>query len=455
MGKRLLSIMQSGKTELLFMMLYKLLIDFSYMTVIKNNYNEYNQFCTDFQILKYLISFIFLILLYMLNKKILLSIPKMIVKLFLLLMYVPITTIYACKNESTIFFLVVTVSFLIFIITASIMIKKSAPLNNSRIDSFIKLTTILLYYGFIAITIVLVLASLYFNGLPSFTALNLRDVYVVREAFFLPRYLYYLYEFESGFIIYFLIIVNLRRKNYKMLTALIFVQVLFFLWKGDKSAIFGLIVIILVYLIAGRLQLNKMLSKLFFALTSLTLVLFYTISSLPFLLFIRRMLIIPANLKFIYYDFFMDHDFIGIVGTVLNSVLKFADPYTNLPYQNLISKLYFNKVGMWSNTGFLAEGYARGGIIGSLLIAVLMGIILYLLYIGVRRSDSRFILSIAIIPFITLNDGYLLTSFTFGSIGLLCLICFFFDEKNLDNDLKKLIKGRRLIHETNYRKTKK
>ena len=455
MNKKIMLSIQSGKTELIFFILYKLLIDFSYITIIRDNYNEYNQFITDFSLIKYIIAFVFLITLYLLNIKALLSVSKMIVKLFLLLMYVPISTVYACKNDSTVFFMTITAGFFIFIMTASFMIRNIKIKKEKKNDSFIELTTNLLYYGFIAITVILVLSCIYFNGLPSLTALNLRDVYEVRQAFYLPRYLYYLYEFEAGFIIYFLIIVNMKRKNIKALIVFILIQFLFFLWKGDKSAIFGLITVIAVYLISGKLQLNKMLCKLFFSFTSISLILFYTVSSLPFLLLIRRMLIIPANLKFIYYDFFMNHDYIGIVGTVLNSFLKIPDPYAQLPYQNLISKLYFNKVEMWSNTGFLAEGYARGGIIGSLLISGLMGIILYLIYLGVKKTDSRFILSIAIIPMITLNDGYLLTSFTFGSVGLLCVTCFFFDLKYLKTDFNKIIniKGRWLNDETANKKS--
>ena len=84
-----------------------------------------------------------------------------------------------------------------------------------------------------------------------------------------------------------------------------------------------------------------------------------------------------------------------------------------------------------------------------------MGVILYLIYLGVKKTDSRFILSIAIIPMITLNDGYLLTSFTFGSVGLLCVTCFFFDLKYLKTDFNKIIniKGRWLNDETANKKS--
>ena len=186
---------QSGKTELIFFILYKLLIDFSYITIIRDNYNEYNQFITDFSLIKYIIAFVFLITLYLLNIKALLSVSKMIVKLFLLLMYVPISTVYACKNDSTVFFMTITAGFFIFIMTASFMIRNIKIKKEKKNDSFIELATNLLYYGFIAITVILVLSCIYFNGLPSLTALNLRDVYEVRQAFYLPRYLYYLYEF--------------------------------------------------------------------------------------------------------------------------------------------------------------------------------------------------------------------------------------------------------------------
>ena len=123
MNKKIMLSIQSGKTELIFFILYKLLIDFSYITIIRDNYNEYNQFITDFSLIKYIIAFVFLITLYLLNIKALLSVSKMIVKLFLLLMYVPISTVYACKNDSTVFFMTITAGFFIFIMTASFMIR--------------------------------------------------------------------------------------------------------------------------------------------------------------------------------------------------------------------------------------------------------------------------------------------------------------------------------------------
>ena len=52
MNKKIMLSIQSGKTELIFFILYKLLIDFSYVTIIRDNYNEYNQFITDFSLIK-------------------------------------------------------------------------------------------------------------------------------------------------------------------------------------------------------------------------------------------------------------------------------------------------------------------------------------------------------------------------------------------------------------------
>lgn len=442
MTKQIQQFLYSGKSELCFLILYKLLVDFSYAAIIQTNYNEYHQFDTSFHLLKFLFAFLCLFIIYALNNKMLKSIPKLMVKLFIVLMYIPICTIYACKDESSIFFLLTTISFLIFILIGGSLIRTDPLDVNGKASVFMRYATNIMYYGFFAITVLLVFSCLFYNGIPKLTALNLRDVYIVRENFYLPRYLYYLYEFESGFIIYFLLIVNLKRKNYRTFALLVFIQLLFFLWKGDKSAILGLAVVLCTYLLSLKIKIGRLINKAFCLLTSGSLIIYYAFSSLPFVLFVRRMLIIPANLKFIYYDFFTTHDAIGIVGTVLNSVLKMADPYANLPYQNLISKVYFNKAEMWSNTGFLAEGYARGGIIGSLLIAVLMGFILYLLYIGVKKANYQFILCISIIPFITLNDGYLLTSFTFGAIGLLCLTCFFFDYHYLNDHLLCELRGR-------------
>lgn len=429
--KNIKKVMNSNKFEVISLIMYKLILDIIFLTIIQQSYNENNQFSANFNLIKYITGWIVVIFIYYLNNKSLFSVPKFFVKLFILLMLVPISVLYGCKNEKSLSYLMIVASFVIFIFTAKLLIDKFGSKKNYLLYNYELILSNVLYYIFIAITFILIVACFYYNGLPNLKVLDLRNVYEVRDQFYLPKYFYYMYEFENGFIIYFLIVTSLFRKNYKNVFMFITFQVLLFLWKGDKSAIFGVIAVVLLTMFLKQIDLELIINKIFLSITAISYLLFYAFTSLPFLLFIRRMLIVPANLKYLYIEFFTTHEKIGIVGTVLNAFIKLPDPYNGMPYQNLISELYFNKKEMWSNTGFLIEGFAREGFLGVMVIACLMGFVLYIMKIGTDRLGKGFVLSISLIPFITLNDGYLFSSFIFGSIGLLCLVCYFFDYKKI------------------------
>lgn len=430
----------SEKVELICLILYKILLDYSFFMIIAVNYNEQNQFSVDFNIIKYIIGWIIIFLFYYMNKKLLSSLPKFIIKLFINLIIIPITTVFALKNESYFAFFMIVFSVIISISIVRLLMKRKknkSIIINERVN---KLFSNLIYYCFLLNTVILVVAIFYYNGFPTLNAFDLKNVYEVREAFYLPKYFYYLYEFESGFIIYFLLITCIQRKKYFSLACLIITQLLFFLWKGDKAALFGLILVIIVYLIDKRISLIYFLNKAFLFISFTSVIIYYTISSMPFVLFVRRVLIVPANLKFIYIDFFSSHEKIGIVGTIINSILKIPNPYNEMPYQNLISEIYFNKKDMWSNTGYLIEGYARNGILGQILVALLFGLVLYILYISSKRLGSNYMLAISILPIFTLNDGYLFSSFLFGAVGLLCLVGLFFNDKYIVSNKSMILR---------------
>ena len=90
---------------------------------------------------------------------------------------------------------------------------------------------------------------------------------------------------------------------------------------------------------------------------------------------------------------------------------------------------------MYSNTGFLAEGFARWGLIGCIIVPLIYVIVLRVLNKGAKKQPFAYMVSISIIPIMLLNDGFLIPSLTFGAIGVLCIISMFFNIEKLD--LKK------------------
>ena len=282
---------------------------------------------------------------------------------------------------------------------------------------------------------------MFYNKLPTLKALNFKDVYEVRENFYLPKILLYLYNFDVKFIIPFFIILCLTRKKYLKLILPIIILVLFFLWKGDKIVLFSIPLTIGTFYLFKLIK-NKKVDRSIIGI--ILLVLIFTIilgffrSFTAYSLVIRRNMLVPANLKFVHIDFFQNNPKIGIIGTIFNAVLKIDSPYQESDFTKLIGKEYFNSPNTHANTGFLSEGFARCGYIGVIINPIILGLVLCVIHYGVKKNNLSFIAGISILPIYSLNDGYLIPSLTFGSIGLLIIICIFFSLEELDKGSEKL-----------------
>ena len=359
-------------------------------------------------------------------------------------MFIPISTIYAGKNYSTINFLLFFMEFIILISTIKILEKKKENKEKNKklydenkkhkYNKFIKITTIIIYYGFIINTIFVLFACFYFNGIPTFTALNIEEVYEVRETFYLPTLMNYFYDFEIKFILTFLIVLFIHKKKYVNLILSIIALLLMYLYKGDKMTLLSMFLVIGVYIIFRLFEKYKKLDKInHYIAPSLSIIIIfsmltYNIYNMFYSVLVRRFLISPANLKFWYMDFFAKNPKIGIVGTLLNKIFNFWNPYSEMPYQNLIAGIYAGNFETYANTGFMSEGFVRFGYIGLVVLPIILGIIIYFINNKAFQDGQLcFIAAISIFPLMNLNDGYLLSSLMFGAILLLIIVILFFN----------------------------
>ena len=432
--------------------LYKIILDFAYMVFIQPYVKEWYKI--DFNIYKFILGYILVILLYVIINRLNGKLSKFMVKLLFCLMFIPISTIYAGKNFSTINFLLFFMEFIIIIFTIKILEymeekkKKNRIVNDdgkTKDNKFIKITTKVIYYGFIINTIFVLLACFYYNGLPSLTALNLEEVYEVRESFYLPKLINYLYNFEITFILTFLIVLYIHKRSYIKLTLSIIALLVTYLYKGDKMTLLSLFLVVGVYFIFRLFEKHKKLDKLdnyiapALAIMIVFSILTYKIYNMFYAVLVTRLLITPANLKFWHMNFFAHNPKIGIVGTLLNAIIKFPDPYAEIPYQNLISGLYTGNYETYANTGFLSEGFARFGYIGLIILPIILGLIIYFINNkGLKKGELCFIAGISIYPLMNLNDGYLLGSLMFGAILLLVIVVLFFDTNYVCENKKNI-----------------
>lgn len=425
-------------TELIMIVIFKIILDFTFLVFMKDSSN-YN-YSSDFNIYKCIISDLAIILLYILINNIKQYTIRFFTKIIFLLMFVPISTLYMAKNYDTKWYLLIILEILIVIYATRLLklfanvnfIKKTKNLFDNKLN--FKMITKIIYIAFIANTFLVLILCLYYNGIPTLEAFNFREVYEIRDQFYLPKLINYLYTFELKFILPFLIILYLHKKSYIRLCVAILIQVIFFLIKADKITLFCIPLIIVVYLMFKFFKAKKVEKTipLLFILACAISILTYSFLPMILALFVTRLLIVPANLKFVYFDFFTNNPKIGIVGTLINVVLKMENPYTEMPYQNLIGGIYFNQYTMYSNTGVLAEGYARFGYIGFVIIPFIISIVLYVINYGSRKNGIPFTMAIAIFPLMNLNDGDILSSLLFGGVLSLMIVCVCFRVDSLN-----------------------
>lgn len=446
-NKILMQLNENQLFEPICILLYKIIFDFSYMVLMQGDATE--AYKLNFNIYKFIFGYFIIIGMYFIINKINGNLSRSIIKIFFCLMFIPITTMYAGKNYLTTNYLLILIEFLIIILTIIILeeLFKKNKKNHIRVENkkFLMVTSNIIYYAFLINTIIVIFACFYYNGLPSLEAINISNVYEVREQFYLPKILNYLYNFEVKFILTFLIILYLHKKKYIQLSLMILALLILYLYKGDKITLLSLPLAIGVYYIFklySKYKVDKFIPCIFTVIVTISSIM-YNIVRMIFSVFVRRLLIVPANLKFIYLDFFSKNPKIGIVGTIFNAIVKMQDPYANMPYQNLMAGIYIGSYEMYSNTGFLAEGYARFGYIGIIIIPIIFGIILSIINNSANKNGISFMMAIAALPFLNLNDSFLLPSLTFGGILLLIIVSIFFDanyvcQNDKRNNLKQI-----------------
>lgn len=430
-----------NKKTLLFLfwiLVYKIVLELGYVFVLAG---KVQYFQMDFSMWKYVIGTIWIIVLFLNIRHEERKASTFLLDLHLIIAMIPIAVVYGLWNRNSIYFNLLCFAFFI----AELLVKASRnPENTSsvvinRFSYFILFGCALVILGMVGYTIGV-------NGLPSLTALNILDVYELRggDYFISNEYINYLYRWMMVVILPFALAYCLVKKRYILATMCVMVALLFYLYSGNKTNLFVIPLVLGAYVFSKFKDTNYR----FHGLLTVVLVLTVPLSKfidLPFSLFVRRTLVIPANLKFLYYDFFTNNQKLGLSGTLWGSKLGLDYPYDQkIGY--IISEEYFGLPEMNSNTGFLAEGFSRFGFIGIFLVLIIFAIMLILLDRLQKRAGYTFTVTMGIYPIFTLNDGQLIDSLIFGPmLALLVIILLYHDNHIKEKEGEELQWRRRRL----------
>lgn len=382
----------------------KILLEYSYISFVHPLflYNGMTLNISYFKLFESYILFLPLVSMLIYLDKFKLTSKFMVFILFIVL-YTPLSSTYWLQDNSRTFFYSVTASFIILIalLITTPKMKIVTIKGGKHLFNIIAMIITIGVYGFLIA-----------DGGLSRINFNLSKVYEFRElnSYSSNPIFAYLIPWQGYVINLSVMGIALYNKKFKQATLFLFLQLLLFAMTSHKSFLFAPFLLVGIYLLNKKSSRERYLLWFSYGasmLVALTMG-FYKISDsimLPSIL-IRRLFFIPANLNFIYYDFFQNREKFLLSHSVLEGI---TDTYSNITPVGLVSKVLYNQPS-GANASFFADAYANFGVFGIVMFTVLL-VLLFKIIDSITEGIPRYIsISILLIPFMSLTNSAFFTS---------------------------------------------
>ncbi len=337
--------------------LFKIVLDCSYISFVEPMY-DYKGFYLDFDLIKYTLGWMVYLLLFMLlyrHKNHLLSMTLFISFLILI---VPTITLFSLRNESYGDFYAIVLPYALMLL----------GIATQRVRIYY-----LPYGKQIAIGIAMLMVGIVFFHylrIVGFDHINfdLSKVYELRGSDIGKASEAGIYGYLNSWVTkvfnIFLIAIALLRRKYFLVFLFVSIQILLFGFSGHKSVLFSLVLLVGLFFVDKIKHQTTVILYGSIALVALALLYFQLLGELmlPSIL-IRRAFFVPADLNYIYFDFFSSTDFIYWSHSILKNI--FTYPYETMPVYVIGDFLGYPE--MAANTGIFGTGYMHFGILGILL----------------------------------------------------------------------------------------
>lgn len=396
-------IRRSSVQSFLAILFFKILLDISYPFIIFPLF-KYMGFGLDLNLFKLFESYVLLFLIFLLMPKEQKRPSHFILWLLVLVSYVPMLTVYAFKNEARIFIWAVTYFWLFVFLLFQMPQVRLPSLKESKIFRFF----LIVFFSLLVFWTIYSISGITFN-------FDLTKVYDIRSEYTqadIPLSGYYFnwmgYVVTVAFFALFF-----QRKKW-ILAAVVFVlQLLLFSFTGNKTLLFALPFALLLMWITSRKNPLFFLAFGLFSLTGLAILSYLIIGDIWISsLFTRRLLFVPAQLAFNYFDFFSTNDPIYLSHSIFRFFLSY--PYDLKPPFH-IGLVYFNKPDMAANNGIVGDAFMNFGFLGLFLWAVLFALVMKLVDSCAEGKNKKIAVAAMAIPSMALvNSAFLTTLLTHG-----------------------------------------
>lgn len=410
----------------LLVILFKICLDSFYIFIISPRY-AYEGMVFDFNLIKYVFSWILFIFLTINILKVKDKFLSICFNLEYSITILPLITYYALGNKNTVYIIYV---FLCFYIQLYILNKKE---NKKKYT--IHITDIKLYCSiFITVFIILTTGNiLYQNGFHGLKAFDLIYLYKIRENINYSILFSYCVMWTRIVFIPFFILYNFSIKRYFRSLFFIILQIILYMGTGEKFNYLIILVILNFYVVLNLKIKNKNLI-LYSGLIFLIFFLFVYKNYMLISLLGERFLFGPAVNKFLYYEFFSyypKHYFAdGIIGKSLGITYQYIATSGQLVFA------FFSKGRLFDSnsvTGYLGDGYAQAGFLGMLLFSFLKILLFKFISLTTNGVENKVRISLLAIPIILFNDAGFFTVFFSGGLFLIVLLLYIYPKKDIKN----------------------
>lgn len=363
-----------------------MLLEFAYKYFVYAIY-EYAGFVYDFNLDKYIIGWlIYFSVYFILIQKKHLKIYS-ILQIIFLFYILPHTVLYALANKESYYYFIILFSYILVVI--SILDFKKIKLYKIKYSKII-----ILIFSFILTSLVILNLIISTGGN---YVLNFTDVYEFRDDFdevSKSGIFGYLNLWVSKVFSVLLLAWSIIKKNKFLIILFSSFIIIQFLLTGHKSILQSIFVLLFFYYFFKFKNRNLMLLTSFAGFISV-LIIFYYLTDNLFIqsLLIRRLIFVPANLNYVYFDFFSSNDHVYWSSSFLSSFIQYG--YDLKPAQLIGSYLgTFEN----ANTGFIPNGFMHAGLLGVFLYTLIMIFILNYINFISKGLNNFLVYSIVFLP---------------------------------------------------------
>jgi hypothetical protein len=329
--------------------------------------------------------------------------------------FVPYCTYWALSNQPWWQGLLVTTYWGLVLLVNRVPLRATVRYVKGAQNSMVLVAT-----GLAALGVILIVA-----GGRLTLRLPLGDVYAVRavwasEGSWISTYLF---PWLANVLLPLLLVRSWKNRRLGELLVLGFTAYMLFTSTGMKAYLFMPLLVVVV-LLAAKWRPPSSIMPLGLGIFASTMIVLDSItrsvtwSSLG----LRRVLFVPAHLTSVYLEFFAANPVIRLSDSVL------LRGWLRYPYPASVPRMIGAVLGqpaMSANTGLVADGFANFGVVGSLVWAVLLGVLMMFLRAATGRRENRpEAWAVAAMWPVVLLDSALTTSLLTHGLALALLVAW-------------------------------